>query len=93
MVGNYLTETATLGNVIKGFDGFLKGQYVRHGRSANTNVDVERIFSGSSGSFLKAMDSEDERKRKWNKKRRVDESDSDDTPKRVRISLKDSAAD
>ena len=84
--GSYLLETRENGNIVKGFDGYLKGQYARAtgSRRNETNIDADRIFTQSSGTYMKLLDqrdrendSDDDRSaQKKKKKRKADDSDS-----------------
>ena len=51
--GSYLSETAqhSGGNIIQGFDGYLKTQSV--GRRRHEPTDADRVFSNSSLSYQK----------------------------------------
>lgn len=51
--GSYLTETAqhSGGNIIQGFDGYLKNQNV--GRRRHEPTDADRVFSNSSLTYQK----------------------------------------
>lgn len=51
--GSYLTETAqhSGGNIIQGFDSYLKTQNV--GRRRHEVTDADRVFSNSSLSYQK----------------------------------------
>ena len=85
--GSYLIETRENGNIVKGFDGYLKGQYARGtGRRNDLNMDADRIFTQSSGTYMKLLDQRDRENdsegddrsggQKKKKKRKVDDSDS-----------------
>lgn len=52
--GSYLTDTAqhSGGNIIQGFDGYLKNQNV--GRRRHEPTDADRVFSNSSLTYQKA---------------------------------------
>ncbi|KAL5482820.1 EAF6 [Sanghuangporus weigelae] len=54
--GSYLSETAqhSGGNIIQGFDGYLKTQSV--GRRRHEPTDADRVFSNSSLSYQKSLD-------------------------------------
>jgi len=55
--GTYLEETASSGNIVRGFDGWVKGVQVGgrggEGRRGGRVRDEERIFSRSSVSWMK----------------------------------------
>ena len=85
--GSYLLETRENGNIVKGFDGYLKGQYARGtGRRNDLNMDADRIFTQSSGTYMKLLDQRDRENdsegddrsggQKKKKKRKADDSDS-----------------
>ncbi|KAK3669834.1 hypothetical protein LTR78_010292 [Recurvomyces mirabilis] len=61
--GNYLEETANSGNIIRGFDGWVKGVQVggRGGddRRRGRVRDEDRMFSRSSVSWMRAQDGPD----------------------------------
>ncbi|KAG4303534.1 hypothetical protein PCANB_000168 [Pneumocystis canis] len=96
--GAYLESTAQGGNIIKGFDGFLKNS--SHRKRADY-TDNDRLFSFSSGTFLKFLhkneledDSDTSTTQKKKKRRKIDgdsSGSSKDLPyvtKRVRISFR-----
>ncbi|GAB7354077.1 hypothetical protein MBLNU459_g4651t3 [Dothideomycetes sp. NU459] len=63
--GNYLEETNGAGNIVRGFDGWVKGVVVggdkraADDRKARTRVrDEDRIFSRSSMSWMRSQDSD-----------------------------------
>ena len=53
--GSYLTETAMQsgGNIIQGFDGYLKNAPA--GRRKHEVSEADRMFSNSSATFKKVM--------------------------------------
>ena len=53
--GSYLTDTAqhSGGNIIQGFDGYLKNQNV--GRRRHEPTDADRVFSNSSLTYQKVL--------------------------------------
>lgn len=56
--GNYLEETASSGNIVRGFDGWVKGVQVGGRGSADDRRrgrvrDEDRVFSRSSVSWMK----------------------------------------
>ena len=92
--GAYLEDTQH-GNIIRGFDNYLKGSVNRRKTTAN---DTDRLFSLSSATYLRTLqrdasmgpDSDDARASGRKKKRRKDESSSGsegDASKRARISF------
>ncbi|KAG4305924.1 hypothetical protein PORY_000834 [Pneumocystis oryctolagi] len=96
--GAYLEDTAQGGNIIRGFDGFLKGSSYR---KRVDYTDNDRLFSFSSGTFLKFLhknelgdDSDTSTTQKRKKRRKTDDDSSGsskDHPcvaKRVRISFR-----
>ncbi|KAG5513530.1 hypothetical protein PMAC_000962 [Pneumocystis sp. 'macacae'] len=96
--GAYLEDTAQGGNIIRGFDGFLKGSSYK---KRTDYTDNDRLFSFSSGTFLKFLhknelyDDSDTSTTQKKKKRRKTDGDSSgsskDLPyvtKRVRISFR-----
>ncbi|KAK3719101.1 hypothetical protein LTR37_004665 [Vermiconidia calcicola] len=59
--GSYLEETANSGNIVRGFDGWVKGVQVggRGGADDRRRArvrDEDRVFSRSSVSWMKAQD-------------------------------------
>jgi chromatin modification-related protein EAF6 len=98
--GSYLEDTQN-GNIIRGFDNYLKAPINRRRGAVSDN---DRIFSLSSASYLRAMqresspgaDSDDARSQTRKKKRCKDDTSSGsdaDTSKRPRISFRESARD
>ncbi|ODQ52314.1 NuA4-domain-containing protein [Saitoella complicata NRRL Y-17804] len=99
--GQYLEDTAQGGNIIRGFENFLKSNTSRRRTEFSEN---DRLFSLSSASYLRTLkdngaesDVEVPRTDKKKKKRRKNGEDSSDesdgeseaTTKRQRISFKD----
>lgn len=95
--GAYLEDTQN-GNIIRGFDGYLKGA---SNRRRSMFSDNDRLFSLSSSTYLRTLqrepsvgiESDDAKAASTKKKRRkVDDSTSaseGEPPKRPRISFKD----
>ncbi|KIJ64525.1 hypothetical protein HYDPIDRAFT_132472 [Hydnomerulius pinastri MD-312] len=52
----YLTDTATTGNIIHGFDGYLKPTQGAAARRKHEIGDGDRWFSSSSGTWSKSLD-------------------------------------
>ncbi|KAF9221677.1 NuA4-domain-containing protein [Gyrodon lividus] len=52
----YLTDTATTGNIIHGFDGYLKPTQGAAARRKYEIGDADRWFSSSSGTWSKSLD-------------------------------------
>ena len=50
---SYLTETSASGNVVKGFENYLRAQARPHRRVAEADIESQRIFSRSSLTHLK----------------------------------------
>ena len=50
---SYLTETSASGNVVKGFENYLRAQARPHRRVAESEIESQRIFSRSSLTHLK----------------------------------------
>ena len=50
---SYLTETSASGNVVKGFENYLRAQARPHRRVAEADIEPQRIFSRSSLTHLK----------------------------------------
>lgn len=50
---SYLTETSASGNVVKGFENYLRAQARPHRRVAESDIESQRIFSRSSLTHLK----------------------------------------
>lgn len=56
--GSYLEDTATTGNIIRGFDSYLKAQPTSYGSSRHKKVQVsesDRLFSLSSSTYTKSL--------------------------------------
>ncbi|KAG1885116.1 histone acetyltransferase subunit NuA4-domain-containing protein [Suillus subluteus] len=53
---SYLTETSTTGNIIHGFDGYLKPTQGAAARRKHDIGDGDRWFSTSSGTWQKSLD-------------------------------------
>ncbi|KTW29265.1 hypothetical protein T552_01220 [Pneumocystis carinii B80] len=96
--GAYLEDTSQGGNIIRGFEGFLKGSNYK---KRTDYTDNDRLFSFSSGTFLKFLhkndsgdDSDTSTSQKKKKRRKLDgdsSGSSKDLPyvsKRVRISFR-----
>jgi hypothetical protein len=49
----YLTETSASGNVVKGFENYLRAQARPHRRVAEADIEPQRVFSQSSLTHLK----------------------------------------
>jgi Histone acetyltransferase subunit NuA4 len=54
---SYLTETSASGNVVKGFENYLRAQARPHRRVAEADIETQRIFSRSSLTHLKVPSS------------------------------------
>ena len=52
---SYLTETSASGNVVKGFENYLRAQARPHRRVAEADIENQRIFSRSSLTHLKVL--------------------------------------
>ena len=52
---SYLTETSASGNVVKGFENYLRAQARPHRRVAEADIESQRIFSRSSLTHLKVL--------------------------------------
>jgi len=52
----YLTDTASTGNIIHGFDGYLKPTQGAAARRKHDIGDGDRLFSSSSGTWSKSLD-------------------------------------
>ncbi|EMC95057.1 hypothetical protein BAUCODRAFT_25178 [Baudoinia panamericana UAMH 10762] len=62
--GAYLEETANSGNIVRGFDGWVKGVQVGGGRGADDRRrgrvrEEDRVFSRSSVSWMRAQEGPD----------------------------------
>lgn len=59
--GSYLEETANSGNIVRGFDGWVKGVQVRGGdeRRRGRVREEDRVFSRSSVGWMKAQEGSD----------------------------------
>ncbi|KAH7885319.1 histone acetyltransferase subunit NuA4-domain-containing protein [Phlebopus sp. FC_14] len=53
---SYLTDTASTGNIIHGFDGYLKPTQGAAARRKHDIGDGDRWFSSSSGTWSKSLD-------------------------------------
>ena len=54
LVVSYLTETSASGNVVKGFENYLRAQARPPRRVSEADIENQRIFSRSSLTHLKA---------------------------------------
>lgn len=96
MERKYLEETAPTGNIVRGFDNFLRGSANKKRSEFSEN---DRIFSLSSTTYLEAISAtrDEESTGKPKKRNKVVDDDNDidsdgkednQPPKRIRISLK-----